>query len=172
VHRDAADGAPLAILVRMQTEEPGGVEQPAGQHTSAHEIAERIRAAAIEAEFQTGHREATEEEARRGVILRLVRMIGGFMLIGAGVAALVLPGPGWLLIVLGLGLLPFAWAERTIRLIRRRIPGVPEDGNIPVSTWIIMGVLVVGAAAGSFFFGEAVTNWVAELWGDPDKLLT
>ncbi|MHB1137337.1 MAG: PGPGW domain-containing protein [Microthrixaceae bacterium] len=154
-------------------EEPLGPEHAAGHHhPTAAEIAERIRAAAIEAEYETGHREETEEEARRGVIIRIIRIIGGFMLIGAGVAALVLPGPGWLLIILGLGLLPFTWAERTVQLIRRRIPGVPEDGRIPTLTLIAMGGIVVVFAGLSFFFGGAVTDWIGGLWGHPDKLLT
>ncbi len=145
----------------------GGHQQP-----SAAEIAQTVREAAIQAEFETGRREETEEEARRGVIIRVIRIIGGFMLIGAGAAALVLPGPGWLLIILGLGLLPFAWAERTVQLIRRKIPGVPEDGRIPVPTLIVMGGIVVVFAGLSFFFGGAVTDWIAGLWGHPDKVLT
>ena len=74
----------------------------------------------------------TEQEPRRGVVIRLVRMFAGFLIIGIGISGLVLPESGWLLIILGLSLLPFAWAERAIRLIRRKIPGVHEDGRIPV----------------------------------------
>lgn len=131
---------------------------------------ERLNAAAIEAELETGRREETMEEARRGVIIRLARIIGGFTVIGIGVAALPLPGPGWLIIIFGLSLLPFAWAERTIRLIRRKIPGVPEDGTIPMRTWIIMGVLLVIFTTLSIRYGYIVTEWLAGLWGDPDRM--
>lgn len=139
---------------------------------SRHQIAQRIIDAAVEAEYETGDREETDEEARRNVLLRLVRMFAGFVIIGIGIGGLLLPGPGWLLIILGLSLLPFAWAERTIRLIRRRIPGVPEDGRIPTSTWIVMGTMLVAFTALSLLFGGAISDWVSGLWGDPDKLIT
>ena len=150
-----------------------------GRHTDStpmpgelHESwVERLNAAAIEAELETGRREETMEEARRGVVIRLARIIGGFTVIGLGIAALPLPGPGWLIIIFGLSLLPFAWAERTIRLIRRKIPGVPEDGTIPLRTWIIMGVLLVIFTTLSIRYGHIVTEWLAGLWGDPDKIL-
>jgi len=150
---------------------PDDESVPAPTH-SAHELTQRIIDAAIEAEYETGDREQTEEEARRGVLLRLVRMFAGFVIIGIGIGGLVLPGPGWLLIIVGLSLLPFAWAERTIRLIRRKIPGVPEDGRIPTSTWIVMGTLLVVFTAGSIWFGDELTGWIAGLWGDPDRLFT
>lgn len=146
-----------------------GVE-PTGQ--SLHEIAQRIVDAAIQAEYETGDHEETEEEARQNVMWRLVRMVAGFVIIGIGIGGLVLPGPGWLLIILGLSLLPFAWAERTITAIRRKVPGVPEDGRIPTSTWIVMGSLVVIFAVISLAFGNQISDWVSGLWGDPDKLIT
>lgn len=139
---------------------------------TTHEVAEKIIDAAIEAEYETGGREETEDEARRNVLIRLARIVGGFVIVGLGVAALPLPGPGWLLIILGLSLLPFAWAERTIRLIRQKIPGVPEEGRIPTSSLIVMGVMVLAFSAVSVKFGAQVTDWVSGLWGNPDKLIT
>lgn len=136
-----------------------------------HPWRERVVEAALEAERQTGLEEETDEEARRHVLMRLGRAVLGFVIIGVGIAALPLPGPGWLIIILGLSLLPFAWAERTIRLIRQRIPGVPEEGKVPARTWVIMGVLVVATTAFSIMFGEALMTWANELWGDPDRLL-
>ncbi|MFI5178405.1 MAG: PGPGW domain-containing protein, partial [Vicinamibacterales bacterium] len=46
-------------------------------------------------------------------VLRAFKVVAGFTLLGVGVAMLVLPGPGWLTIALGLALLAgeFAWAE-------------------------------------------------------------
>lgn len=143
-----------------------------GEGEHHHEWVDRLGAAAIEAERQTGHYEETVEEARRNVIIRLARIVGGFTVIGIGLAGLALPGPGWLIIIFGLSLLPFAWAERTIRLIRSKIPGVPEDGTIPMSTWIIMGVLLVAFTTLSIVYGQDITSWIAGLWGDPDELLT
>jgi hypothetical protein len=132
---------------------------------------DRLNAAAIEAEYETGRRESTAEEARRGVIIRLARIIGGFTIIGVGLAGLLLPGPGWVMIIFGLSLLPFAWAERTVLLIRRKVPGVPEEGTIPLRTWIIMGLLLVVFTTLSLLFGDDITRWLSGLWGDPDRLL-
>jgi hypothetical protein len=120
--------------------------------------------AAIEAEYQTGGHEESEEQARRHVAIRVARMIGGFVVIGIGIAALPLPGPGWVLIIVGLSLLPFAWAERTIRLIRRRIPGIPEDGKISPIAWVVMGALLLTTTVVSLLFGAEITNWVVGLW--------
>jgi uncharacterized protein (TIGR02611 family) len=48
--------------------------------------------------------------------LRIAKIIGGFVLLIAGIAMLVLPGPGWLAIVGGLALLAaeFEWARRLL----------------------------------------------------------
>jgi hypothetical protein len=132
---------------------------------------DRLSAAAIEAERETGHREETAEEAKRGVVIRMARIVGGFTIIGVGLAGLALPGPGWVIIIFGLSLLPFAWAERTVLLIRQKIPGVPDEGSIPLRTWIIMGVLLVVFMTLSIVFGDDITKWLSGLWGDPDRLL-
>jgi len=47
---------------------------------------------------------------------RLIRIVVGFTILGLGIAALVLPGPGWLIIGLGLSILAteFVWARRLL----------------------------------------------------------
>jgi uncharacterized protein (TIGR02611 family) len=47
-------------------------------------------------------------------VRRFFKILGGFTLLGLGVIMLVTPGPGWLVIVLGLTLLAaeFVWARR------------------------------------------------------------
>lgn len=109
--------------------------------------------AAIEAERDTGRREQTDEEVRHSLWMRVARLVGGWILVLLGLAAIPLPGPGWLMVLLGLTLLPYRWTDNLIREIRRRIPGIPEDGRIPTRTWIITGVLVVAATAGSVWWG-------------------
>lgn len=126
----------------------------------------RIVDAALEAERQTGPPDETEEQVRRNVIARLARAGVGFALVLVGIVLLPLPGPGWLIIILGLSLLPYSWAERTVRLIRRKIPGVPEDGVIPVHTWIIIVVLVAGAVTVSLVWGDNIGTWASERWHD------
>ena len=50
----------------------------------------------------------------------LVRNIAGFTLLAAGSLMIVLPGPGWVTIALGLALLApdFAWARRALDRIK------------------------------------------------------
>jgi uncharacterized protein (TIGR02611 family) len=54
-------------------------------------------------------------------VRRLSRIIGGFTLLLIGIVMLVTPGPGWLVILLGLGLLAaeFVWARRLMDRIKR-----------------------------------------------------
>lgn len=149
--------------------EEGPGEHPGDGHHHLREAWDEVVDAAIAAERATGHAEETEAEARRGVAVRLARTVAGFLVIGVGIAGLALPGPGWLVIILGLSLLPYAWAQRTIRAIRRRVPGIPEDGRIPTSTWVVMGTMVVAAAVVSVLWGAAINDFVSGLWGDPQK---
>jgi uncharacterized protein (TIGR02611 family) len=54
-------------------------------------------------------------------VRRIFRIIAGFTLLLAGVVMIVTPGPGWLVILLGLGLLAaeFVWARRLMDRIKR-----------------------------------------------------
>ena len=67
---------------------------------------------------------------------RVIRIVFGFTLLIVGVAMLVLPGPGWLTIALGLTALAteFVWAQRLLdRLkktavdVKRRMTGRPKS---------------------------------------------
>ncbi len=129
-----------------------------------------MRDAAIEAELETAGHPETLDEARHNVAMRLARIVGGFALIALGIVALPLPIPGWLIILVGLELLPYVWAERTIRRIRRHAPGVPEEGHIPARTWAVMGVLVVALSTFGILFGADVRDWVTGL-ADADRAL-
>lgn len=54
-------------------------------------------------------------------VRRIFRIVAGFTLLAVGVVMLVTPGPGWLTILLGLGLLAaeFMWARRLMDRIKR-----------------------------------------------------
>jgi uncharacterized protein (TIGR02611 family) len=54
-------------------------------------------------------------------VRRVFRIVSGFTLLAAGVLMLVTPGPGWLVIFLGLGLLAaeFVWAKHLMDRIKR-----------------------------------------------------
>lgn len=117
---------------------------PAHEHHE-HPGWERLRDAAIEAEFETGRREDTVEEARAAIHIRLARMSVGFLLLIGGVLLIPLPGPGWLTVAAGLAILAkdVAWAERLLERVRRRLP-TDEDGS--VSMPVVVGSILLAAA--------------------------
>jgi uncharacterized protein (TIGR02611 family) len=53
-------------------------------------------------------------------VKRIVKIIVGFTLLALGVLMLVLPGPGWLTIVVGLAMLAgeFIWAKRLLDRVK------------------------------------------------------
>jgi uncharacterized protein (TIGR02611 family) len=61
-------------------------------------------------------------------VRRVFRIVVGFTLLLAGVVMIVTPGPGWLVILLGLGLLAaeFVWARRLMDRIKREGDRVRE----------------------------------------------
>lgn len=105
------------------------------------------------------------EKVRAGLAQRTGRMIAGFVVIAVGVALLPIPvmGPAWILIIFGLTLLPFKWAQTATRFIRRHIPGIPEDGKIPTRSWVVMGVILAVFVTLTALFGpklvEIVRGW-------------
>ena len=64
-------------------------------------------------------------------VRRLSRIVGGFTLLLIGIVMLVTPGPGWLVIFLGLGLLAaeFVWAKRLMDRMKR------EGGRMRDAVW-------------------------------------
>ena len=55
-------------------------------------------------------------------VRRFSKILGGFTLLGLGVVMLVTPGPGWLVIFLGLTLLAaeFVWARRLMDRMKQQ----------------------------------------------------
>jgi uncharacterized protein (TIGR02611 family) len=71
-------------------------------------------------------------------VRRVLRIVVGFTLLLVGVVMIVTPGPGWLVIFLGLGLLAaeFVWARRLMDRMKRegeRVRDVvwPAAKNVP-----------------------------------------
>ena len=114
---------------------------------------ERFMDAAIEAELETGFREPTEERAKRRLLTRVAVVVAGSFVTLLGLALLALPGPGLLVVALGLGILatevPFA--ERLLDKVKARLPQ-DGDGRIPRRTIVLMVVVAVGAVALSTAF--------------------
>ncbi len=108
---------------------------------------EELNEAAVQAEFETGERESSEDEARAHIAVRIVRMTFGFFLVILGIILMPLPGPGGVIVAAGLVVLSkdVAWADRALRWMRKRTPGIPEDGKIPPSTIIVSLMMMVAA---------------------------
>lgn len=110
---------------------------------------ERLEAAAIDAERDTGVHEETVAEAKRHILLRIARVMLGVVVLFAGLLMLPLPGPGMLTIAAGLALLasdvPFA--RRLLDRVRERIPA---DADGRVSRPVLIGGLAVSACAIAF----------------------
>jgi uncharacterized protein (TIGR02611 family) len=122
----------------------------AGEPEHEQPLRSRLREAAIEAEYETGVREDTEEAARASIHIRLARMTVGTLVLVAGILLVPLPGPGWLTVAAGLAILAkdVAWAERALDRVRRRLP---SDADGSVSTPVVMAsvcfaVVTMGAS--------------------------
>jgi len=118
--------------------------------SSGESLAGRIGEAAIAAELDTGRREESLEEARRGVLRRLARITTGSLLVLAGLVMWVLPGPGLLTIAAGLLVLSrdFPWAARLLERVRARLPqdadGQTHKGVVAAS--IALAVASIGGS--------------------------
>jgi uncharacterized protein (TIGR02611 family) len=86
---------------------------------------------------------------------RLGVAVAGVAVVAGGLVLLPLPGPGWLIIFLGLGILAseFAWAARLLSFARATVRGWTRWlSRQPVAVRALLGlvgaVVVVGAVAG------------------------
>ncbi len=82
---------------------------------------------------------------------RIVLEIVGWVLVVAGIAALVLPGPGLLMIAAGLVVLSqeYEWAERRVepikvRALRGAAESVETNGRLAMSTAFALALLACG----------------------------
>ena len=94
----------------------------------------------------------------------------GWLLVAAGVAALILPGPGLLLLALGLWVLAknYEWADRLLDPVKRAAyrgaaEGVKSWPPIIMSTTLALGLIAVGVIWG---IRPAAPGWwpLAEKW--------
>ena len=104
---------------------------------------------AIDVEMATGRREETVEQAKRSLLFRGARIVVGTLVTVGGLALLVLPGPGLVVVAIGLTILaqdvPFA--RRLLDRVKARIPADAE-GN--VSKPLLFGGLAVSVVAVGF----------------------
>ncbi|GAA1151339.1 PGPGW domain-containing protein [Nocardioides aquiterrae] len=101
---------------------------------------------------------------------RIVLETVGWVLVVAGVAALVLPGPGLLMIAAGLVILSqeYEWAERRVEPIKRRAlrgaaESVETNARVTMSTAFALALLACGVL---WLWSPAQPGW----WPLPDWL--
>ncbi|MFM1965875.1 MAG: hypothetical protein RL134_1600 [Actinomycetota bacterium] len=97
-------------------------------------------------------------------------LLVGFGLVIAGVAMLVLPGPGWAAIILGLIVLAseYAWASRLLDPVRRwakRAADAALDPRVRKRNLVIAGFLAVTAAAAIAWYLAAFGLTLAPVTG-------
>jgi uncharacterized protein (TIGR02611 family) len=92
-----------------------------------------------------------ERHRERNRLIRVVWAMFGFLVVLVGLVMLVTPGPGLLVVALGLGILAleFAWAER---LLERTVDKLEDAGRTvrkssPLQRAAVAGALAIGAAA-------------------------
>jgi len=114
---------------------------------------ERLMEAAIQAEYATGVHEDTEEQAKRHIIIRLGTIVVGFIVLLGGLAMMVLPGPGVVGILAGLGILSreLPWAERMIEYVKKRAK-VEELQQQPVWVQVAMWTFTLLAILASVWW--------------------
>jgi UPF0716 family protein affecting phage T7 exclusion len=94
---------------------------------------------------------------------RIAQIIVGVLLVVAGVVMLVAPGPGIVTMLVGLNMIKPDNA--LVKWIRRRIPGIPEDGRVPTRFVVVGAVFLVAGTAFSVLYGQALMSWVFDLAG-------
>lgn len=117
-----------------------------------HEARERFVEAAIQAELATGDQEATLEQAKRHVVIRLGTIVVGFVILVGGLMMMILPGPGIVGILAGLGILSreLPWAERVMEYVKKRakLDELKEQPRwVQAVMWTVTVCSVVGSVA-------------------------
>ncbi|MCX5408432.1 TIGR02611 family protein [Streptomyces sp. NBC_00335] len=100
-------------------------------------------------------------KARRGLHLswQVGVFVVGLAVVGAGVAMLVLPGPGWVAIFAGLAIwaTEFAWAHLALRWTKRKVSEAAQkalDPKVRRRNIILtsVGLVIAGVAIGAYLY--------------------
>jgi Putative transmembrane protein (PGPGW) len=88
---------------------------------------------------------------------KVVITVLGWVLVAGGAAALLLPGPGLLLLLAGLVVLgtEYHWAQRWVEPVRRQ---AYEAAHYSVSAWWRIGLTIFG---GAWLVGMGIVWWVS-----------
>jgi uncharacterized protein (TIGR02611 family) len=115
-------------------------------------------------------RESIRARPRTYRIYRLVVGIVGFAIVAGGLALVPLPGPGWVIVFLGLALLAteFEWAARVEQFARDQVKAWTRWlGDQPLVVRVLIGLLTfafVVAAVYGLFVLTGVPGWIPDSW--------
>lgn len=122
-------------------------QMPVDRHTWAEQLSDR-----------------RDEHRAKSRAYRLAYAIAGVVVLVVGIAAIPLPGPGWAIVFVGLGMLAleFVWAERLAMLVLDGLQGFwIWWGNAP--TWV-QGVAILALLVAMLL----AVSLSATLIGSPD----
>jgi uncharacterized protein (TIGR02611 family) len=100
-------------------------------------------------------------------LYRVVVALAGATVIVLGMVLLPLPGPGWVIIFLGLGIWAseFRWAARLLRWVRARVVAWARwlsrrSPMVRAAFTLVLTILVLGAVSASYLAWRGVPAWV------------
>jgi uncharacterized protein (TIGR02611 family) len=111
-------------------------------------------------------RERLRHRRSVSLVYQALVTIAGFLVVGAGVVMLPLPGPGWLVIFLGLGILSteYEWSRRLLAYARRQVGRwVDWVQAAPLYIRLLVGLgcaAIVAAALGAYIWWAGMPGWV------------
>ena len=95
--------------------------------------------------------------------------LAGAGVIAVGIVLLPLPGPGWVIIFVGLGIWAseFRWAARLLRWVRNRFRAWTRwmGRRSPMTRTLLtllLAVVVVGSASASYLAWRGVPTWLPD----------
>ena len=94
---------------------------------------------------------------------RIAQIVAGVLLVAAGIVMLVIPGPGLVAIAVGLNLIKPDNA--LVRWMRRKVPGIPEEGRVPNSYLAVGAIFLVGSTTIGILWGQDISDWLRDLVG-------
>lgn len=99
------------------------------------------------------------EHLRHGLVYRIMFGVTGLIVLLAGIAMLVLPGPALVVIPIGLAMLAleFAWAEKMLELALERAEVAKEKVGETSKRQRIFGFVAMGLGAAAFV--AAAVTW-------------
>jgi uncharacterized protein (TIGR02611 family) len=100
-----------------------------------------------------------ERHVQHSMAYRVLFVIAAFAVLLGGIALIPLPGPGWAIVFVGLGMLAleFKWAENLMEKILDRVEAMKQSASAasPLQKALMTGAAAVGIAA----FAVAAILW-------------